>query len=186
MDGPPPSSGSSLNPYPEEGCHEEDCQEEGAREEGSRETSCSDLRSAREEGFRAQRAGEPVLRKHRESPSAISNAWLNGYTAAELSGRPSAEQALSEAGGPASGLCAAEGALAESSLEVSVTDTAAAEALPEALPEALAEGESLLDTLTPVEQEGARYGYRQAGRPFGPTRRGLEIWLRLRARAKAG
>lgn len=183
MDGPPPSSGSSLNPYPEEGCHEEDCQKEGAREEGSRETSCSDLRSAWEEGFRAQRAGEPVPRKHRESPSAISNAWLNGYTAAELSGRPSAEQAPSEAGGsaaggPASVLCAAEGALAESSLEVSVTDTAAAEALPD--------GVSLLDTLTPVEQEGARYGYRQAGRPFGPTRRGLEIWLRLRARAKTG
>jgi hypothetical protein len=181
MDGPPTSSGSSLNPYPEE----------GARKESARETACSDLRSAWEEGFRAQRTGEPVPEKHRESPSAISNAWLNGYTAAELSGRPSAEQAPSEAGGSAaggsaSGLCAAEGTLAGSALEISVTDTAAAEALPEAFAEALPDGASLLETLTPVEQEGARYGYRQAGRPFGPTRRGLEIWLRLRARAKAG
>jgi hypothetical protein len=36
---------------------------------------------------------------------------------------------------------------------------------------ALAEGESLLDTLTPVEQEGARYGYRQAGP--------LTLWFNL-------
>lgn len=197
MDGPPPLRGGTFNPF--------------------EEASCPDLHSAWEEGFQARLAGEPVPEKHRESPSAISNAWLNGYTAAQLSGRPSAEQGPFEAGGPAeprqggprsqdtreaptdastgptSGLRVAKGSLAEGSLaegspaegstaegvlEVSVTDTAAAEVLPD--------GASLLDTLTPVEQEGARYGYRQAGRPFGPTRRGLEIWLRLRARARAG
>jgi len=45
-------------------------------------------------------------------------------------------------------------------------------------------GESRLEALTPLEQEGARYGYRKAGRPFGPGREGLEIWLELRARGK--
>ena len=43
------------------------------------------------------------------------------------------------------------------------------------------EGGSVLDTLTPLEREGARYGYRAAGRPFGTGRRGLELWLALRA-----
>ena len=41
--------------------------------------------------------------------------------------------------------------------------------------------ESRLEALTPLEREGARYGYRKAGRPFGPGREGLEIWLELRA-----
>jgi hypothetical protein len=41
--------------------------------------------------------------------------------------------------------------------------------------------ESRLEALTPLEREGARYGYRRAGRPFGPGREGLEIWLELRA-----
>jgi hypothetical protein len=40
-----------------------------------------------------------------------------------------------------------------------------------------------LEALSPIEREGARYGYGQAGRPFGPSREGLEIWLALRARA---
>ncbi len=44
--------------------------------------------------------------------------------------------------------------------------------------------ESRLEPLTPIEREGARYGYRKAGRPFGPGRKGLETWLRLRARAR--
>ena len=44
--------------------------------------------------------------------------------------------------------------------------------------------ESRLEALTPLEREGARYGYRKAGRPFGPGREGLEIWLALRARGK--
>jgi len=43
---------------------------------------------------------------------------------------------------------------------------------------------SRLEALTPLEREGARYGYRKAGRPFGPGREGLEIWLELRARGK--
>ena len=43
------------------------------------------------------------------------------------------------------------------------------------------EGETILETLTPLEREGARYGYREAGRPFGADRRGLELWLELRA-----
>ena len=43
---------------------------------------------------------------------------------------------------------------------------------------------SRLEALTPLEREGARYGYRKAGRPFGPGREGLEIWLELRARSK--
>ena len=45
------------------------------------------------------------------------------------------------------------------------------------------EGAPHLEALSPIEREGARYGYRQAGRPFGPSREGLEIWLALRARA---
>jgi hypothetical protein len=45
-------------------------------------------------------------------------------------------------------------------------------------------GKSRLEALTPLEREGARYGYRTAGRPFGPGREGLEIWLELRARGK--
>jgi hypothetical protein len=47
-------------------------------------------------------------------------------------------------------------------------------------------GESRLETLTPIEQVGARYGYRRAGQPFGPGRDGLEIWLELRARGRTG
>lgn len=43
------------------------------------------------------------------------------------------------------------------------------------------EDEAILDALTPLEREGARYGYRKAGRPFGAERRGLELWLKLRA-----
>lgn len=183
MDGTLSSRGGTFNPY----------------EEGSRPA----LHSAWEGGFRACQAGESVPQNYRESSSPVSNAWLNGYTAARLSARPSAEGSTPEAGGPtgpqagspegpreetppgkedrkgdtSAGLVTGPQA-AEILLEVSVTDTAEAEAPPE--------GASLLDTLTPVEQEGARYGYRQAGRPFGPTRRGLEIWLRLRARAKGG
>jgi hypothetical protein len=47
-------------------------------------------------------------------------------------------------------------------------------------------GESRLEALTPIEREGARWGYQKAGQPFGPGREGLEIWLELRARAKGG
>ena len=43
--------------------------------------------------------------------------------------------------------------------------------------------DSRLEALTPIEREGARYGYQKAGRPFGPGREGLETWLELRARA---
>jgi len=183
MNGPTPSRGGTFNPF--------------------EEASCPDLHSAWEEGFRACRAGRPVPERHRKSSSSISTAWLNGYTAARLSARPSAKQKTPDAGGPtdpqagppegsrqgqpqgqkdreadASAELTSGPQTAKILLEVSITDTAAAEALPD--------GTSLLGTLTPVEQEGARYGYRQAGRPFGPTRRGLEIWLRLRARARAG
>jgi hypothetical protein len=42
--------------------------------------------------------------------------------------------------------------------------------------------ETDLDALAPIEREGARYAYREAGRPFGPGREGLETWLELRAR----
>jgi hypothetical protein len=47
-------------------------------------------------------------------------------------------------------------------------------------------GESRLEALTPIEREGARWGYQKAGQPFGPGRQGLEIWLELRARVKEG
>jgi hypothetical protein len=43
---------------------------------------------------------------------------------------------------------------------------------------------SRVDDLTPLEREGARYGYQEAGQPFGPTEAGLEIWLELRALGK--
>lgn len=43
--------------------------------------------------------------------------------------------------------------------------------------------DSRLGTFTPIEREGARYGYQKAGRPFGKGREGLETWLELRARA---
>lgn len=44
------------------------------------------------------------------------------------------------------------------------------------------DGDARLKHLTPLEREGARYGYRQAGCPFGPGRKGLQTWLELRAR----
>jgi hypothetical protein len=183
-----------------------------------RKEACPGLHAAWEAGFQAYLSGRAVPERHLKSPSEASNAWLNGYTAARLSGRPSAEQAASEAEGSTESQGAPQGHLqgrddpeartdataahptatdatatdmsaglapcaAGESLEVSVTDTAVAKAHPEE--EALSEEDSLLEQLTPVEREGARYGYRQAGRPFGTTRRGLEIWLRLRARERA-
>jgi hypothetical protein len=177
-----------------------------------RQEACPGLHAAWKEGFQACLSGRAVPERHLKSPSEASNAWLNGYTAARLSGRPSAEQATSEAGGSTEPQGAPQGHLqgpddpdateatatdatatdmstgltpcaAGESLEVSVTDTAVVKAHPEE--EALSEEESLLEQLTPVEREGARHGYRQAGRPFGATRRGLEIWLRLRARKRA-
>lgn len=45
---------------------------------------------------------------------------------------------------------------------------------------------SRVDDLTPLEREGARYGYREAEQPFGPSEEGLEIWLELRALGKEG
>jgi hypothetical protein len=46
--------------------------------------------------------------------------------------------------------------------------------------------EPRLDPLTPVEREGGRYGYHEAGRPFGPGREALERWLELRTCGPAG
>jgi hypothetical protein len=50
--------------------------------------------------------------------------------------------------------------------------------------QSLPDGASRMDDLTPIEQEGARYGYQKAGQPFGPGPERLEIWLELRARGK--
>jgi len=56
-----------------------------------REEASPGLYTAWEDGFQAYLSGETVPEKHRESPSAASNAWLNGYTAAQLLGKPSAQ-----------------------------------------------------------------------------------------------
>ncbi len=53
--------------------------------------ACPDLHAAWKGGFQAYLAGETVPEKHLKSPSETSNAWLNGYTAARLSGPPSAQ-----------------------------------------------------------------------------------------------
>lgn len=61
-----------------------------AREESPNpytKASSPGLYSAWEEGFQAYLAGEAVPEEHLKSPSEASNAWLNGYTAARLSGR---------------------------------------------------------------------------------------------------
>lgn len=62
---PPPMARDAPNPY--------------------RKESCPDLYAAWDEGYQAYLAGESVPTEHLERPSAASNAWLNGYTAARLS-----------------------------------------------------------------------------------------------------
>ena len=56
-----------------------------------RQEACPGLHAAWEEGFQAYLSGRAVPERHLKSPSEASNAWLNGYTAARLSGEPSAE-----------------------------------------------------------------------------------------------
>ena len=56
-----------------------------------RKEAYPDLYSAWEDGFQASLSGEPVPDQRRESPSEASNAWLNGYTAARLSGASSGQ-----------------------------------------------------------------------------------------------
>jgi hypothetical protein len=56
-----------------------------------REDACPRLYAAWENGFQTYLSGKVVPEEHLKSPSEASNAWLNGYTAARLSGQPSAE-----------------------------------------------------------------------------------------------
>jgi ribosome modulation factor len=56
-----------------------------------RNEACPGLHAAWEEGFQAYLSGRAVPERHLKSPSESSNAWLNGYTAARLSGEPSAQ-----------------------------------------------------------------------------------------------
>ena len=56
-----------------------------------RKEACPGLHAAWDEGFQAYLSGRAVPERHLKSPSEASNAWLNGYTAARLSGEPSAE-----------------------------------------------------------------------------------------------
>jgi hypothetical protein len=56
-----------------------------------REKTCPGLYAAWEEGYRAYQEGNAVPERHLESPSEASNAWLNGYTAAQLSNQRSAQ-----------------------------------------------------------------------------------------------
>jgi hypothetical protein len=74
-----------------------------AREESPnpyQKASCPGLYSAWEEGFQAYLAGEAVPDEHLKSPSEASNAWLNGYTAARLSGQQTAQARSQGPDGP--------------------------------------------------------------------------------------